>query len=122
MNGDPLFVRFYLDEDFHPDLAAALRQHGHDCLSAVEAGMLGKSDEEQLTYGAAQGRCVLSFNIGDFAALAIAWSRAGRPHAGIVVAQQVSRRQLGRLLQRILHLMNTVTADEMANTFRYLPG
>jgi len=122
MGGDPLFIRLYLDEDFHPDLAAALRQYGHDCLSAVEAGTLGTSDEEQLTYGAAQGRCVVSFNIGDFADLAILWSRAGRDHAGIVVAQQVSRRHLGRLLQRLLHLLNTVTADEMANTFRYLPG
>ena len=122
MSGDPLFIRLYLDEDFHPNLAAALRQHGHDCQSAVEAATLGRSDEEQLTYAAAQGRCLLSFNIADFATLAVTWERTGRTHAGIVVAQQVSRHHLGQLLQRILHLLNTVTADEMANTFRYLPG
>jgi predicted nuclease of predicted toxin-antitoxin system len=121
MSGDSLFIRLYLDEDFHPDLAASVRKHGCDCVSTVEAGRLEKSDEEQLIYAAAQGRCVISFNIGDFADLAILWSRTGRDHAGIVVAQQVSRRHLGRLLHRLLHLLNTVTADEMANTFRYLP-
>ena len=122
MSSEPLFIRLYLDEDFHPDLAPALRQHGHDCQSAVEAGRLGALDEEQLAYATAQGRRLLSFNVGDFAALAVQWARAGRPHAGIVVAQQVSRQHLGRLLQRVLRLLNTVTADETADTFRYLPG
>ncbi len=122
MSNAPLFIRLYLDEDFHPDLAGAVRQNGYDCVSAVEAGTLGASDEEQLAHAAAQGRCLLSFNVADFAALAVEWARLGRSHAGIVVAQQVSRQHLGRLLQRVLHLLNAVTADEMSNTFRYLPG
>jgi predicted nuclease of predicted toxin-antitoxin system len=120
MSGDSLFIKLFLDEDFHPDLAASIRQHGYDCVSTLEAGRLEKSDEEQLTYAAGQGRCVVSFNIGDFADLAVLWARAGRDHAGIVVGQQMSRRHLGRLLHRLLRLLNTVTADEMANTFRYL--
>jgi predicted nuclease of predicted toxin-antitoxin system len=120
MSNAPLFIRLYLDEDFHPDLAAAIRQHGHDCQNAAEAGMLGATDEDQLAFAAAQGRCIVSFNVGDFAELAKEWANAGRAHAGIVVTQQVSRRHFGALLQRLLNLLNTTTADEMANTFRYL--
>lgn len=121
MSNDPLFIRLYLDEDFHPDLAPPLRQQGYDCQTVVEARMLGKSDEEQLEYATAQTRCLMSFNVGDFVALAGEWAKAGRDHAGIIVTQQVSRQHLGRLLQRVLHLLNTTTADEIVNVLRYLP-
>src|ERR1700687_334501 len=98
MANNALFIQLYLDEDFHPDLAAMIRQLGFDCQNAVEAGMLGKTDEEQLLYAAAQGRCLVSFNVRDFAILAQQWAHAGRTHAGIVVAQQVSRHAVGQLL------------------------
>src|SRR5262249_32851589 len=104
----------------HPDLADAIRQNGFDCQNAAEAGMLGKSDEEQLEYATAHDRCVLSFNVKDFAVLAQRWSQAGQPHAGIVATNQVSRHALGQLLHRILHLLNTTSADEMRDVFRHL--
>ena len=36
MATDPLFIRLYLDEDFHPDLADLLRRQGVDCQSAAD--------------------------------------------------------------------------------------
>ena len=90
MSKAPLFIRLYLDEDFHPGIAAAIRQNGHDCLSAVEAGALGVTDEAQLAFATAQGRCIVSFNAADFATLAKEWANTGRPHAGVVVTPQVS--------------------------------
>ena len=36
MASDPLFIRLFLDEDFHPTLADPIRQQGFDCVSAVE--------------------------------------------------------------------------------------
>jgi predicted nuclease of predicted toxin-antitoxin system len=120
MASDPLFIKLYLDEDVHPDLADAIRQAGFDCRTAAEAGMLGSPDDKQLEYAAGQGRCIVSFNVRDFTTLAVAWAQAGKAHAGIVVARQVSRKGLGQLLTRLLHLLNTTTADEMANVLRYL--
>lgn len=87
---------------------------------AVEARMLGKPDDEQLTYATSQGRCVMSFNVRDFLLLAQEWSRAGRAHTGIVVTPQGSRKAMGHLLRRILHLLNQTTVDEMDNVVRFL--
>ncbi len=119
MSSDSLFIRFYLDEDFHPDLAAALRQHGFDCESAAEARMLHKTDEEQLEYAAGQGRCLVSFNVGDFMDLASQWGKSGKHHAGILVTPQVSRQAFGSLLRRLLGILNTITADEICDVIRY---
>jgi hypothetical protein len=82
--------------------------------------MLGKSDEEQLEYATSQGRCLLSFNVRDFTVLAQRWAQAGRPHAGIVVTNQVSRRAFGQLLGRVLHLLTTNSADDVKDLLRFL--
>jgi predicted nuclease of predicted toxin-antitoxin system len=120
MSNEALFIKLYLDEDVHPDLAEAIRQKGFDCQSAAEAGRLGTTDEEQLGYAATQGRCLFSFNVADFAVLAKEWAGAGRHHAGILVTAQVSRKGLGELLNRLLKVLNNTAADEMADVFRYL--
>lgn len=120
MANERFFLRLYLDEDLHPDLAPILRQHGVDCVSAVEAGMLEKSDAEQLAHASTEGRCLISFNAADFAVLAVEWARQERRHVGIIVTPQVGRQKLGELRARILQLVNSVTADEMLNVFRYL--
>ena|SRR5439155_10585662 len=120
MSNEALFIKLYLDEDVHPDLAEAIRQKGFDCQNAAQAGKLGVTDEEQLEYTAAQGRCLVTFNIADFAVLAKEWAKSDRHHAGIVVTAQVSRKGLGELLKRLLDLLNSTTADEMVDVFRYL--
>lgn len=104
----------------HPNLADAIRKSGFDCRSALEAGMLGKTDEEQMIYAISEDRCIMSFNVPDFAILAADWFQAGRDHAGIVVTPQVGQRRFGWLLGRVLQFLNTTTADEMVNVFRYL--
>ena len=120
MANSPARIRLYLDEDVHPDLADAIRNNGFDCQSATEAGMLGKSDKEQLVYATAQGRCLVTFNIRDFRLLACQWAQMGQPHAGLIVTKQVSRAGFGKLLGRLLHLLNTTNANEIQNVLRYL--
>ncbi len=110
-----LFIRLYLDEDVFPDLAEAIRQRGFDCISAHEAGMLGRSDHEQLEYASGHGRCIFSFNVRDFYPLSEEWAHAGREHAGIVVTQHREPKRFGWLLRELLSLVNTITADEMRN-------
>jgi len=47
------------------ELVRGLRSQGIDVLTAAEAGMTRRSDEEQLGFAAAQGRTLFSFNVRD---------------------------------------------------------
>jgi predicted nuclease of predicted toxin-antitoxin system len=82
-------------------------------LTTQEAGKDTASDEEQLVFATGEGRAILTFNIRDFAPLHEARQAAERPHAGIIVSQQLGTRQYGLLLQRMLRLLNHFTAEQM---------
>ena len=43
-------IRFHLDEHMDPDIAAALRRHGIDATTAVEAGLRAASDDTQFGF------------------------------------------------------------------------
>ena len=60
-------LALYLDEDsMDQSLVAALRARGVDVITATEAGMLGRSDSEQLDYVTGQGWVLFTINLGDF--------------------------------------------------------
>lgn len=113
-----LFVRLCLDEDVHPDVAAAVRKHGFDAISVHELGRRGRSDPEQLAYAAADSRALFTFNTADFLRLHREWIEQGRAHAGIIVATQAP---VGEITRRLLGLLNRVTADEMGGQVYWLP-
>jgi predicted nuclease of predicted toxin-antitoxin system len=117
---EALFVRLYFDRHIMIRLAIDLRGHGYDVLTTEEAGKDTVSDEEQLAFATAENRAILTFNIRDFAPLHEAWQAAQRPHAGIIVSQQLGSRQYGVLLPRMLRLLNHFTAEEMLSNFVHL--
>ena len=53
-------IKLYVDEDLTYKLARVLRSRGYDVISAHEAGMRGKKDDEQLEYSTRHGRVVLT--------------------------------------------------------------
>ena len=115
-----LFIQIYVDEDSTSALAEALRERGYVAESALEAGLGEANDEAQLTYAASKGMAILTRNNIDFSALSKQWAKSGREHAGIIISEKFSREQFGELLRRTLKLLNTMTADEIQNTFVYL--
>lgn len=115
-----LFVRPYFDRHIMTRLAVDLRGRGYDVLTTQEAGKDTASDEEQLVFATGEKRTIVTFNIRDFAPLHEAWQAAGRPHAGIIVSQQLGSRQYGVLLQRMLRLLNHFTAEEMLSNLVHL--
>ncbi|MBW1809418.1 MAG: DUF5615 family PIN-like protein [Deltaproteobacteria bacterium] len=78
-------MRFYLDEDLSPKIAAALRSKGIDATSAHEAGNTQISDFEQLAYAAKEGRCLVTRNARHFLALSREAVNRQQPHAGILL-------------------------------------
>lgn len=117
---ESLFVRLYFDRHIMARLAVDLRGRGFDVLRTEEAGNDTASDEQQLAFATAENRSILTFNTCDFAALHDQWTAASRPHAGIVVSRQIGSRAYGILLQRVLRLLNYVTADEMISNLVHL--
>jgi len=117
---ETLFLRLYLDRHVMTRLAIDLRGRGYDVLTTEEADKNTALDEEQLAFATAERRCIVTFDIPDFAPLHEQWLAAGRPHAGIIVSQQLGSRQYGLLLQRTLRLLNHFTAEEMISNFVHL--
>jgi hypothetical protein len=68
-------------------LIHALRARGIDVLTAMDAGMIERTDEEHLAFATAQGRVLCSFNVADFYRLHSDHMAQQKVHAGIVLAQ-----------------------------------
>jgi len=110
-------VRLFLDEDVHTALAVALRKRGHDAVQALEEKRLGLPDESQLTFAAAENRCLVTFNVGDFVRLHNRWLTEGRDHAGLIVSKQLP---VGESLRRLLALLQKESVESMKGQIRFL--
>jgi hypothetical protein len=111
-------LRLYLDEDVETLLGELLFLRGIDTVTTLQAGRAHQriSDEDQLAYAASVGRAICSHNVKDFASLAVAWAKDGREHAGIVLMQ---RRTLKDLVSRF-QLLASRYPDGMANICDWL--
>jgi hypothetical protein len=82
-------VRLYLDEDsMRRSLAFGLRARNVDVLTAAEADMINRPDEDQLIAASATGQALFTYNTADYCALHQNWMSLERTHAGIIVAPQ----------------------------------
>jgi hypothetical protein len=110
-------ARFFTDEDIYGAVAPALRRAGVDAISTPETAPLAQSDESQLERAAADGRAIVTFNVGHFAELHSRWMEEGRHHAGIVVSQQ---RPIGEVIRRVHHLASVLDAEALCDRFEFL--
>ncbi|MCW6050324.1 DUF5615 family PIN-like protein [Microcoleus sp. A2-C5] len=112
-----LFICLYLDEDVNVLVADLLKARGFDALTVRDAGQLQASDEEQLAYAVNQRRTLVTHNRSDFEKLIQAYFDTSRTHYGVILA---FRRPPQEIAQRLLVILNQVTADEMENQVRYI--
>lgn len=112
-----LYLRIYTDEDVYGTVARALRDRGYDAMSTPEAGNLGHSDEEQLTYAISALRAILTCNVGDFMRLHTEYLQTNREHCGIIVSKRLP---VSEMIRRMLALLNGISADEMRNRLEFL--
>ena len=113
-------ARLYIDEDaMDDDLVQALRLRGADIQTALEAGLVGRPDEEQIAHAAETGRVLYTFNVGDFMHLHGEYLTAGRGHAGIIFGDQ-QRFSVGEQMRRLLRIIALRSAEEMRNGYEFL--
>ena len=115
MTSQPL--KLLLDEHIWEGLAEALIQQGYDVVHLNHTTQRGIDDEPLLAYATAEGRAVLTYNSRDFVPLVRLWYEAGQEHAGVILSVQLPR---GELLHQTEKLLDTLTADELKNTIRWL--
>ena len=98
-------MKFYLDEDLAPQIAARLRKIGLDAVSALEVGNAQLSDRDQLRFAAQEGRCLVTRNVRHFVLLAQAAIRHQDPHAGIVLCSPSLRGfEIGKIASALMRL------------------
>ena len=97
----------------------ALRSRGVTVLTALEAGLTGMHDEQQLAYATERERVLYSHNTSDFYRLHGEWISAGREHAGMILAPQ-QRFSVGEQLRRILRIRTVAGAESMRNRIEFL--
>jgi predicted nuclease of predicted toxin-antitoxin system len=112
-----LFIDIYLDEDVDVLVADLLRARGFIAVTTRDAGNLGTSDSNQLSYAVSAQKALLTHNRVDFEALANSYRVAGQTHFGIIIAV---RRPAHEVVRRLLAILNQVTADEMIEQLRYI--
>jgi len=79
-------ARLLLDEMLSPKIGAGLADRGHDVDAVTQRPdlMALHDDEPILAAATAEGRIMVTTNIGDFALLDSRWAAEGRTQAGIV--------------------------------------
>ena len=113
-------VCLYLDEDtIKSALVKALRNADLDVITVIDAGMLGRSDEDQLNWSTQQKRVIYSFNIGDFCKLHRDYMVEGKTHGGIILAPQ-QQYSIGRQLTGLLKLLAVKSSEDMTNQLIFL--
>ena len=90
---------------------------GISAMTAHAAGLLGADDLTQLSYASTHGYCLVTHNLREFEALHDSFLSAGQSHAGIIIA---STKNVYRLVDHLVGLLNTLTADEIANQILYV--
>ena len=101
-------------------LVRALQARGVDVLTALEAKMIERSDEEHLEYATKEGRVLCSFNVRDFYRPHQEYLTEGKSHRGIILARQ-QRYLTGEQMRRLLKLIATKSAAEkMKNQVEFL--
>lgn len=113
-------ILLYLDEDaMDEDLVQAIRSQNVDVVTAAEAEMLHRSDQDQLNWANTNSRVIYTHNIGDFYELHTAILQQNRSHRGIILSPQ-QRYGIGDQMRAIVNLIATLSAEEMLNQIEFL--
>ena len=110
-------IAFYLDEHVQLALAEAMRARGVDVLTTQEAGNTGVADMRQLAFATENKRSLFSYNKGHFARIHYQWMSIHRPHAGIILSDQMT---ISSVLRRLMKLHFSLNSEDMQNRLEYL--
>jgi len=106
-----------LDEHIWAYLADLLRKEGFDVVHVCEVGLVATPDTEIFNYAIEQHLTIVTFNIRDFVSLGIQCFEEGKEHFGIILSDEIPK---GELQRRLTNLLNSISAEEIKNSIRFL--
>jgi hypothetical protein len=113
-------LRFYFDEDsLDHDVVAAARLRGLDVMTALDAGTIGRPDEEQFAFALSEGRILYTANVADFARLHAALLAAAGTHPGIVVRAR-QQMPVGQQVRGLVALDARLSREQVRDQLLYL--
>lgn len=104
-------VRLALDHHYTGIIAERLRERGHDAVAVFERSWHRAADEELLELCVAEGRALVTNDVGDFVAIAQRWAGEGRHHAGLVFTSDDSLPRTRATIGRYVELLSALIAD-----------
>ena len=107
-------LRFHLDENADPDIAAALRRRGIDITTSQEVGLRTAIDDSQWSFVLRERRVLVTHDAGFI-------RRAKEtPNQPGVCFSGPSRRSIGQIVEMLVLFYEVYTAEEMAGRIEYL--
>jgi predicted nuclease of predicted toxin-antitoxin system len=106
-------IRFHLDEHLSHSIADGLRRREIDVTTTAEVGLLGASDDEQLSFASREHRVMVTED-EDFFAVA---SRIPN-HAGIVFLAKGSK-DIGRVVRRLSIMHDAMTSEQLQGKIEF---
>lgn len=107
-------IRFHLDEHVDPDIARALRLHGIDITTTVEAELRTRSDAAQWEYIRRTWRVIVTYD-ADFLRI----STTTKDYPGIIYGKRAERSP-GEMIRRLILIYEVLTAEEMSGRVEFL--
>ncbi len=107
-------IRFHLDENCDPRIAAGLKLHGVDVTTTPEAGLLNAPDEAQLAYAFSERRVIVTQDTDFFKLVAV-----GNGTAGIAFYPNQGR-SVGQVIRALLLIWEVHEPEDMRNWIEFL--
>jgi len=107
-------MRFHLDEQVDPAIAAGLRQRGIDVTTTIDVSLLSATYEAHVAFAAEEQRVVFTHD-RDFLRI----DGAGVAHAGIAYCPPQSR-SLGHIIRHLCLMNDCLESDAMLGKVEYL--
>lgn len=110
-------MKLLLDEHVDPRVAAELRRLGHDVDTVTERPDLRSSPDHELwTAALAEGRAIVTRDVGDFVRLFSQDAAIGKPSPGLVLVSPrrftPGEREVGRLVTSLGSMLAANLADD----------
>lgn len=110
-------MKYFLDEDVHPEVANIGRNLGLDVVSVHEVQRQELSDDAQLRFAASQSRVLVTRNRDDFIRLTVSWFEAGEPHFGVLIVPYSLPNNDPKRIAHALHRWNDQHGHQELNPY-----